>query len=391
MRFSHRMDGLPPYLFAEIERKVAEKKKAGVDVISLGIGDPDTPTPAHIVEEMQRQIADPANHRYPNNRGLDEFRQAVATFYKSRFGVDLDPETEVFPLLGSKEGIAHICFNFLDAGDVCLGADPGYPVYAGGPVLAGGEPVPLPLRPELGFQPDLASIPDDIVKRAKMLFVNYPNNPTGAVIENDFFEHLVEFGRRNDICIIHDNAYSEITFDGYVAPSFLETPGAKEAGIEFYSLSKTYNMTGWRLGWAAGATHHTTPLAKVKSFVDTGQFLASQYAGVAALESHGDWLPRNLAVFKERRDAAVAAFRAEDFDVAVPQASMYLWVPLPAGVSSLEFQERLMQEEGVVVLAGKALGDGGEGFFRVSFITSPARLVEAAHRAGRVRRSLTGG
>ncbi len=380
MRFSHRMDGLPPYLFAEIERKVAEKKKAGVDVISLGIGDPDTPTPAHIVEEMQRQIADPANHRYPNNRGLDEFRQAVATFYKSRFGVDLDPETEVFPLLGSKEGIAHICFNFLDAGDVCLGADPGYPVYAGGPVLAGGEPVPLPLRPELGFQPDLASIPDDIVKRAKMLFVNYPNNPTGAVIENDFFEHLVEFGRRNDICIIHDNAYSEITFDGYVAPSFLETPGAKEAGIEFYSLSKTYNMTGWRIGAAVGNAEVIESLWRLKTNVDSGMFQALQRTAAFAMTSTQKPVREMCAIYQRRRDLVVGSLREIGIEVTPPKGTIYIWVPVPDGYTSAGFADMVLEKCAVVVPPGSGYGPSGEGFVRISLTAPEDRIAEALDR-----------
>ncbi|MCL6093437.1 MAG: LL-diaminopimelate aminotransferase [Actinomycetota bacterium] len=380
MRFSHRMDGLPPYLFAEIERKVAEKKKAGVDVISLGIGDPDTPTPAHIVEEMQRQIADPANHRYPNNRGLDEFRQAVATFYKSRFGVDLDPETEVFPLLGSKEGIAHICFNFLDAGDVCLGADPGYPVYAGGPVLAGGEPVPLPLRPELGFQPDLASIPDDIVKRAKMLFVNYPNNPTGAVIENDFFEHLVEFGRRNDICIIHDNAYSEITFDGYVAPSFLETPGAKEAGIEFYSLSKTYNMTGWRIGAAVGNAEVIESLWRLKTNVDSGMFQALQRTAAFAMTSTQKPVREMCAIYQRRRDLVVGTLREIGIEVTPPKGTIYIWVPVPDGYTSAGFADMVLEKCAVVVPPGSGYGPSGEGFVRISLTAPEDRIAEALDR-----------
>ena len=380
MRFSHRMDGLPPYLFAEIERKVAEKKKAGVDVISLGIGDPDTPTPAHIVEEMQRQIADPANHRYPNNRGLDEFRQAVAIFYKNRFGVDLDPETEVFPLLGSKEGIAHICFNFLDAGDVCLGADPGYPVYAGGPVLAGGEPVPMPLRPELGFQPDLASIPADIVKRTKMLFVNYPNNPTGAVIENDFFEHLVEFGRRNDICIIHDNAYSEITFDGYVAPSFLEAPGAKEVGIEFYSLSKTYNMTGWRIGAAVGNAEVIESLWRLKTNVDSGMFQALQRTAAFAMTSTQKPVQEMCAIYQRRRDLVVGSLREIGIDVTPPKGTIYIWVPVPDGYTSAGFADMVLDKCAVVVPPGSGYGPSGEGFVRISLTAPEERIAEALDR-----------
>ena len=380
MRFSHRMDGLPPYLFAEIERKVAEKKKAGVDVISLGIGDPDTPTPPHIVEEMRRQIADPVNHRYPNNHGLDEFRESVAGFYKNRFGVELDPETEVFPLLGSKEGIAHICLNFLDAGDVCLGADPGYPVYAGGPVLAGGEPVPMPLAPELGFQPDLAAIPDDVVSRAKMLFVNYPNNPTGAVVENDFFEHLVEFGRRNEICIIHDNAYSEITFDGYVAPSFLETPGAKDVGIEFYSLSKTYNMTGWRIGAAVGNAEVIESLWRLKTNVDSGMFQALQRTAAFAINSSQQCVRDMCDIYQRRRDLVVGTLAEIGIRVAPPKGTIYIWVPVPDGYTSADFADMVLDKCAVVVPPGSGYGPSGEGFVRISLTAPDDRIAEALAR-----------
>ncbi|MCL6106996.1 MAG: LL-diaminopimelate aminotransferase [Actinobacteria bacterium] len=380
MRFSHRMDGLPPYLFAEIERKVAAKKKEGVDVISLGIGDPDTPTPPHIVEEMQRQVADPVNHRYPNNKGLGEFRQAVADFYKNRFGVELDPETEVFPLLGAKEGIAHICFNFLDKGDVCLGADPGYPVYASGPILAGGEAVPVPLRAELDFQPDLHAIPESIVKSSKLLFVNYPNNPTGAVIKNDFFEHLVEFGRRNDICIIHDNAYSEITFDGYVAPSFLETPGAKDVGIEFYSLSKTYNMTGWRIGAAVGNAEVIESLWRLKTNMDSGMFQALQRTAAFAMNSSQQCVRDMCAIYQRRRDLVTGALKEIGIDVIPPQGTIYIWVPVPDGYTSASFADMVLDKCAVVVPPGSGYGPSGEGFVRISLTAPDERILEALDR-----------
>ncbi len=380
MRLSHRMDGLPPYLFAEIERKVAEKRRAGVDVISLGIGDPDMPTPAHIVAEMQKQVADPANHQYPNNRGLDEFRQAVADFYRRRFGVGLDPEREVLPLLGAKEGIAHICFNFLDAGDVCLGADPGYPVYAGGPVLAGGAPVPLPLKPELGFQPDLSAIPDDVIARAKMLFVNYPNNPTGAVIENDFFEHLAEFGRRHGICIIHDNAYSEITFDGYIAPSFLETPGAMDVGIEFYSLSKTYNMTGWRIGAAVGNADVIEALWRLKTNIDSGMFQALQRTAAFAMGSSQRCVRDMNAIYRRRRDLVVGALAEIGIAVTPPKGTIYIWAPVPDGYSSASFAEMVLEKCAVVVPPGSGYGPSGEGFVRISLTAPDERIIEALDR-----------
>ncbi len=385
MRFSRRMDGLPPYLFAEIERKVAEKRKAGVDVISLGIGDPDMPTPAHIVTEMQRQVADPANHQYPNNRGLDEFRQAVADFYRRRFGVTLDPEKEVFPLLGAKEGIAHICFNFLDTGDVCLGADPGYPVYAGGPVLAGGDAMPLPLRPELDFQPDLAAIPADIVAKAKMLFVNYPNNPTGAVVENEFFEHLAEFGRRHDICIIHDNAYSEITFDGYEAPSFLETPGAIDVGLEFLSLSKTYNMTGWRIGAAVGNAGVIEALWRLKTNIDSGMFQALQRTAAFAMNSSQQCVRDMNEIYRRRRDLVVGTLARIGIKVTPPKGTIYIWAAVPDGYTSAEFAEMVLEKCAVVVPPGSGYGPSGEGFVRISLTAPDERIAEAL---GRIKDSL---
>lgn len=380
MRFSRRMDGLPPYLFAEIERKVTEKKKSGVDVISLGIGDPDMPTPAHIVEEMRRQVADPVNHRYPNNRGLDEFREAVAGFYRNRFGVELDPEREVIPLLGSKEGIAHVCFNFLDEGDICLGADPGYPVYTSGPILAGGAPVPLPLEPELGFLPDLEAIDSDTLERARMLFVNYPNNPTGAVVEVDFFERLAAFGREHDICIIHDNAYSEITFDGYVAPSFLEAPGAKEAGIEFYSLSKTYNMTGWRIGAAVGNADVIEAYWRLKTNMDSGMFQALQRTAAVALNGPQQCVRDMCAVYQRRRDLVVGTLKEIGIEVTPPKGTIYIWVPVPEGYTSASFADMVLDKCAVVVPPGSGYGPSGEGFVRISLTAPDERIAEALDR-----------
>lgn len=387
MRYSRRMDGLPPYLFAEIERKISEKKKQGVDVISLGIGDPDTPTPPHIVEEMQRQVADPANHRYPTNRGLDEFRQAVAGFYKQRFGVDLDAETEVFPLLGGKEAIAHICFNFLDEGDICLSADPGYPVYTSGPVLAGGESYPMPLVPEQGFKPDLDSIPADVLSRAKMLFCNYPNNPTGAVLEDgdDFFTRLVEFGLEHDIAIIHDNAYSEITFEGYVAPSYLETPNSKEAGIEFYSLSKTYNMTGWRIGAVAGNADIIAKYWTLKSNMDSGMFQALQRTAAFALNGSQQCVKDMCDIYQRRRDLVVDALQDIGIEVAPPRATIYVWIRVPEGYTSESFADMVLDKCGVVIPPGSGYGPSGEGFVRISLTAPDERIAEAL---GRIKENL---
>ncbi len=381
MRFSRRMDGLPPYLFAEIERKVSEKRKQGVDVISLGIGDPDMPTPPHLVEEMQRQVADPANHQYPNNRGLDEFREAMANFYKQRFGVTIDPETEVIPLLGAKEGIAHICLNFLDDGkDICLGADPGYPVYAGGPVLAGAKPVSLPLKPELGFQPDLEAIDAETLKRARMLFVNYPNNPTGSVIEDDFFERLAVFGKKHDIAIIHDNAYSEITFDGYVAPSYLQAPGAKQGGVELYSLSKTYNMTGWRIGAIVGDAEIIESYWRLKTNMDSGMFQALQRTGAAALNGSQQCVSDMCGIYQRRRDLVVGALREIGIDVVPPKGTIYIWVPVPDGYTSASFADMVLDKCAVVVPPGSGYGPSGEGFVRISLTAPDERISEALDR-----------
>lgn len=382
MRYSQRMDGLPPYLFAEIERRIAEKRKQGVDVISLGIGDPDTPTPGHIVEEMQRQVADPANHRYPTNRGTEEFRQAVAEFYQARFGVSLDPETEVFPLLGAKEAIAHICFNFLDEGDICLSADPGYPVYTSGPILAGGEPYPIPLLPESGFKPDINAIPDEVLSRAKMLFCNYPNNPTGAVIEpgDDFFQRLTAFGKEHDITIIHDNAYSEITFDGYVAPSYLETQGSKDAGIEFFSLSKTYNMTGWRIGAVVGNPEVIAKYWTLKSNMDSGMFGALQRTAAFALRSSQECVRDMCAIYARRRDLVVETLRDIGIEVTPPKGTIYIWIEVPAGYTSLSFADMVLEKCGVVVPPGSGYGPSGEGFVRISLTAPDERISEALER-----------
>ncbi len=387
-RLSARFESLPAYMLASIPQKKRDLIARGVDVIDLGAGDADLPAPPRAVAALAEAAQDPAMSRYGFGLGLPAFREAAAAWMERRFGQRFDPLRELVPLIGSKEGIAHLALAYLEPHDVAIIPDPGYLSYLGGTLLSSATPYMYAITPRTNFLVDVDEIPVPVRARAKLLYLNYPNNPTAAVAPRDYLKKVVDWCATHDILLVYDNAYSEMTFDGYVAPSIFEMDGAREVAIEFHSLSKTYNMTGWRLGWAAGAEQFMAPLAKVKSFLDTGQFMASQRAGVAALESHADWLPGNLAIFRERRDAAVAAFRAEGFTVDVPKASMYLWVPLPAGIGSMEFQERLMQEEGVVVLAGKALGDGGEGFFRVSFITSPARLAEAAKRAGRVLREM---
>ncbi|MHB1311856.1 MAG: aminotransferase class I/II-fold pyridoxal phosphate-dependent enzyme [Gemmatimonadaceae bacterium] len=387
---SDRFNSLPVYMLAAIPQKKRDLIARGVDVIDLGAGDADLAPPPRAVEALAEAARNPAMSRYGFGLGLPAFREAASAWMEKRFGQRFDPITEMVPLIGSKEGIAHLALAYLQPGDAAIIPDPGYLSYLGGTLLSSAEPYLYPITPRTNFLVDVDEIPADVRARTKILYLNYPNNPTAAVAPLDYLKKVVDWCARHDILLAYDNAYSEMTFDGYVAPSIFEVDGAREVAIEFHSLSKTYNMTGWRLGWAVGAPGYMTTLAKVKSFVDTGQFMASQAAGIAAFESHADWLPGNLKIFQERRDAAVAAFRKEGFTVDSPKASMYLWVPLPAGIGSVEFHERLMNEEGVIALAGKSLGAGGEGFFRVSFITSPERLAEAARRAGAVLRRMTG-
>ncbi len=383
---STRLDKIPPYLFAELERKIAEKKAAGIDVISLGIGDPDTPTYAPIVEKMQQAVADPSTHQYPSNRGRAEFREAFAEFYSRRFGVTLDPETEIIPAIGAKECIFNLNLAFLDPEDVALAADPGYPVYTGGPLLVGAEPYLMPLVPELGFVPDLDAIPAEIRAKAKLLFVNYPNNPTGAIVPEGFFEKLVEFGRDNEILIVHDNAYSETTYDGYVAPSFLATPGAKEVGVEVFSLSKGYNMTGWRCAAILGNADALSHYWKLKTNVDSGLYDAVQLAGVEALAATTDAEVAEMnKVYKRRRDLVCDALAKIGVDVTAPKGTIYIWAPIPAGFeSSAAFCEHVLEEAAVVVSPGGAYGQHGEGFFRISLTTPDDRLLEAVERLGKL-------
>ena len=385
MPFTNRFDALPLYLLATIPQKKRDLIARGVDVIDLGAGDADLAAPPAAIAALKAAVDDPGMSRYGFGLGLPAFRDSVASWMQKRFGHRFDPLKEIVPLIGSKEGIAHLCFAYLQKGDVAIIPDPGYLAYLGGTLLGEAEPYLYPITPRTNFLVDLDEIPEDVLRRTKLLFLNYPNNPTAAIAPVEYLEKVVRICKERGIILVYDNAYSEMTFDGYVAPSIFDIPGARDVAIEFHSLSKTYNMTGWRCGWACGNATIVGALAKVKSFLDTGQFMAVQKAGIAALESWESWVPGNVAVFKERRDAAVAAFRANGFPgVEVPKASMYLWVPLPAGVKSMEFHERCMQEEGVIVLAGAALGAGGEGFFRISFITSPARIAEAAVRCGRV-------
>ncbi len=387
MRPSSRLERIPPYLFAELERKIAAKKAEGIDVISLGIGDPDTPTPRLVVDALAAAAADSGTHRYPSNRGRPEFRRAVADFYARRFGVELDPDTEVVPALGAKECIFNLNLAFLDPGDAALAADPGYPVYTGGPVLAGGEAVPLPLLPERGFAPDLTAVSAADRERARLLFLNYPNNPTGAVVPDGLFEQTVEFARTSDILAVHDASYTETSFDGYVAPSFLATPGAKEVGVEVFSLSKGYNMTGWRTAAIVGQAEAIESYWRLKTNVDSGMFEAVQMAAAAALE-HGDDAAATMSeVYRGRRDLVCDALRDIGVEVTPPKATIYVWAPVPEGHTSASYCELVLEESAVVLSPGSAYGASGEGFFRISLTVRDERLREALER---LRSSLGG-
>jgi len=380
MRFARRLDAVPPYLFAELERKIAEKRAAGVDVISLGIGDPDLPTPEPVVEALASGARDPATHQYPTNHGSDEFRQAAADFYQARFGVELDPGSEVVPALGGKEAVGHMALALLDPGDVCLSPDPGYPPYTSGPVFAGADVHYLPLRPEHGFLPDLDTIPADVLRRANLLFLDYPNNPTGAVVRDGYFERTVELARANDLVVVHDNAYSELCYDGYLAPSFLETPGAKDVGVEIFSLSKGWNMTGWRAGLVSGNPEVVDRYRHLKTNLDSGMFEAVQRATVAALTEARDF-PREMSgVYQRRRDLLAEALTAIGLDVQPPKATPYFWVPVPDGHTSASFTELVLEEAAVVVSPGPSFGPSGEGFVRLSMTVPDERLEEAARR-----------
>jgi len=388
MNTSARLDRLPPYLFAELERKIREKKAAGVDVISLGIGDPDTPTPSFVVDELSSAAREPATHRYPSNRGRPELREAFARFYDRRFGVSLDPETEIVPALGAKECIFNLNLAFLDPGTVALAADPGYPVYTSGPLLAGGECELMPLLPERGFAPDLDAIPAQARERARLMYLNYPNNPTGAVAPEGLFQRAVDFAREHDILVVHDASYTETTFDGYVAPSFLETPGAKDVGVEVFSLSKGYNMTGWRTAAIVGNSDAVAAYWKLKTNIDSGMFEPVQMAAAAALD-RGDAEPKRMsAIYQRRRDLVVGALREIGVNVGTPKATIYVWAPVPGGHTSASYCELVLEESGVVVSPGSSYGPNGEGFFRISLTVEDERLSEAVER---MRTSLSSG
>jgi LL-diaminopimelate aminotransferase len=381
---SRALRALPSYPLAGFKERRLALEARGVDVIDLGAGDADLAPPPAVVEALRAAVGDPAMSRYPFQVGLGALRTEIAGFMEKRFGVSVDPTSELLPLIGSKEGIAHLPFAFVDPGDVGIVPDPGYQAYLGGTVLAGGEAWTVPLVPEHDFLIPLDRIPADVVARARILYLNYPNNPTSASAPDAYFRDAIDFCREHGVVLVHDHAYSEIAFDGYRPPSVLEFDGAREVAIEFHSFSKTYNMTGWRLGWAVGSRALVRALTQVKTFMDTGAFLAVQAAGAAALRSWDTWVPGNVAVFQSRRDRAVAALRASGYDVEAPRATMYLWIPVPGGEPSRDFARRALDQEGVMVLPGAGLGAGGEGFFRIALTVPEDRLAEAAERLGRL-------
>ena len=387
MHLAQRVQQLPPYLFAGISRMIEEKRAAGIDVISLGIGDPDLPTPDHIIARLQEAATDPANHRYPESEGLPELRQAVARWYGTRHGVELDPEREVVVLIGSKEGIGHLPLCLIDPGDVSLITDPGYPVYEIATMFAGGESVRLPLREEDGWLPRLEEIDPVVAARARILWLNYPNNPTGAIADLAFFERAVAWAREHDVVIAHDLAYADVTFDGYVAPSILEVDGAREVAIEFNSLSKTFNMTGWRAAMAVGNAEVIDALTRVKSNLDSGLSQAIQQMAITALDDPRDSIASHNAIYQRRRDRAVEVLRELGLRVELPKASLYVWAKLPADEpSSGEYAARLVNETGVVLTPGASYGEAGEGYVRLSLTIADERLEEALSRLSRFAR-----
>jgi len=380
LRSARRISALPPYLFAELDKKVSAAKAKGVDVISFGIGDPDRPTPAHIVEAGQQAMADPATHQYPSYFGMPELREAIAGYYRRRFGVTLDPNTQVLPLIGSKEGIAHLGTAFVDPGDMVLIQDPGYPVYQTATMLAGGGTISVPLSAENDFVPQLDRIPELALQASKVLWLNFPSNPTSAVCTPEFLAEAVKFCSRNDLLLAHDAAYVELTYDGYVAPSVLQAPGALDTAVEFGSLSKTYNMTGWRIGWAVGSAEAIEAIGRVKTNIDSGIFNALQRAGIAALEGPQDCIQENIAVYRRRRDVVVSALNAGGIPVQAPKGAIYVWVPVPDGQTSVEFCRLLLDEAGVVVAPGSGYGANGEGFVRFSLTLADDRVDEGMER-----------
>lgn len=381
MQLAQRVQQLPPYLFARISELIAQKRAAGVDVISLGIGDPDLPTPPHILDALKRAADVPANHRYPESDGLPEFRRSIAAWYQRRHGVTLDPDREVVPLIGSKEGIGHLPLCLIDPGDIALITDPGYPVYEIGTMFAGGKAVKVPLREEDGWLPRLDEIPADTARAAKMIWLNYPNNPTGAICDRAFFERAVAWAKQYDVVIAHDLAYADVAYDGYVPSSIFEVDGARDVAIEFNSLSKAFNMTGWRVGMAVGNATLVNALTRVKTNLDSGIPQAIQAMAMAALDGPLDSLEDHNRIYQARRDRVIAVLRELGLRVEPPKASLYVWARLPEGErSSGEFAARLIDATGVVVTPGASYGEAGEGYIRISLTTPDDRLDEAMRR-----------
>ncbi|WIM46058.1 LL-diaminopimelate aminotransferase [Methanosarcina mazei] len=378
--YSDRINALPPYLFAAIDEARDELIAKGVDVIDLGVGDPDLPTHLHIVEAMQKAVCDPGTHQYPSYAGMPEFRKAAAEWCRKYKGIEIDPATEVLSLIGSKEAVAHIPLAFVNPGDVVLYTEPGYPVYKIGTLFAGGEPYPLPLKAENSFLPDLDSIPEDVLKKSRLFFFNYPNNPTAATADMAFFEKVVKFCKKHDIIAVHDNAYCQMAYDGYEAPSFLAAEGAMDIGMELYSHSKTYNMTGWRLGFAVGNKDLIKGLGKVKSNVDSGVFDAIQIAGIAALSSPQDCVNETNKIYEERRNALIEGLTAMGLEVKPPKATFYIWAPVPKGFTSISFAKLLLEEAGIVATPGVGFGDAGEGYIRFALTKPVERIKEAVER-----------
>ncbi|MDI6814808.1 MAG: LL-diaminopimelate aminotransferase [Dehalococcoidales bacterium] len=383
---SRRIKNLPPYLFVQISQKIAEKKAKGEDVISFAIGDPDIPTPPHIIDRLCQAAQDPANHRYPETAGLPELRQAIAKWYERRFGVSLDADKEVLPLIGSKEGIAHIALCFIDRGDIALVPDPAYPVYSVSTMLAGGSPYYMPLVEENNFLPDLGAIPADVLRRAKLLWLNYPNNPTSAVADLDFFNRAVKFARQHNLAICHDGPYSEVAFDGYQPVSFMQADGAKEVGVEFHSLSKSYNMTGWRVGMVVGNAEMIDALKRLKSNLDSGIPNAIQYAASEALTGAQDCIQEHNAIYQRRRDLVIDMLNSIGFDAKPPKASLYVWAKVPQGYTSVDLAADLLDKVGVVVTPGVGYGKNGEGYVRLSLTIPDAALVKGLSRLAGWRR-----
>lgn len=384
IELSKRLQRLPSYLFLEIDKAKRAAKAKGGDIIDLGVGDPDQPTPAHIIEELYRAAADPATHRYALDQGMLKLRQAIAEWYVQRFNVKLDPETEVLTLIGSKEGIAHFPLAFLNEGDYSLVPNPCYPPYKGGTILAGGRPYLMPLKEGNAFLPDLKKIPLDIRRKAKLMYINYPNNPTSATADKTFYRDVVEFANRDKIIVISDLAYSEIAYDGYRPSSFLEVEGAKDVGIEFHSLSKTYNMTGWRIGWASGNAKLISALAKIKSNIDSGVFLAIQLAGIAALEGPQEHIRNMCQLYQERRDTLMGGLSSLGWQVSLPKATFYVWIKVPKKLDSLKFTQLLLEKANIVVTPGVGFGKYGEGYIRIALTVSRERIQEAVERLKKI-------